>query len=100
MAVFKGEVWLAAPAWTTYRPQALLAGHQARSIPQPESQSWKVNPEDLEGAVRNFLNLLDIFKVSDLFLGFKNNQFEKLIASQIEKMSVQICCWTPFISVD
>jgi len=53
MAVFSGEVWLAAPAWTTYRPQANLSGHQARVISQPASQKWKLRGEDIRAAVQD-----------------------------------------------
>ena len=38
MAVFSGTVWLCAPAWTTYNPQARLAGHKAKLLEQPQPQ--------------------------------------------------------------
>lgn len=53
MAVFKGQIWLPAPAWTTYKPQACLAGHQARVISQPATQKWKLRAEDVESAVKD-----------------------------------------------
>lgn len=48
LAVYRGVVWLAAPAWTTYKPQAVLAGHTPRILPQPQSQGWKLSPHTLE----------------------------------------------------
>jgi len=53
MAVFQGQIWLPAPAWTTYKPQACLAGHQARTISQPASQKWKLRAEDVKLAVKD-----------------------------------------------
>ena len=53
MAVFQGEVWLPAPAWTTYRPQARLAGHQPRVVHQPAHQKWKLRAEDIKAAVED-----------------------------------------------
>merc|ERR550519_1180303 len=53
MAVFRGEIWLPAPAWTTYKPQACLAGHQPRLINQPAEQKWKLRAEDIETAVKD-----------------------------------------------
>ena len=52
LAVFRGQVLLPAPAWTTYRPQARLAGHQPRLIPQHSENQWKLRAEDLEAGVR------------------------------------------------
>jgi len=48
MAVFSGTVWLCAPAWTTYNPQARLAGHKAKLLEQPQHQGWKLRPATLE----------------------------------------------------
>lgn len=45
MAVFKGQIWLPSPAWTTYLPQAKLAGHTARCI--PTNSTWKLTAADL-----------------------------------------------------
>jgi len=53
MAVFRGQIWLPAPAWTTYKPQACLAGHQPRVISQPAQQKWKLRAEDVESAVKD-----------------------------------------------
>lgn len=52
MVVFRGEILLPAPAWTTYRPQARLAGHEPRLVPQLSQNNWKLRPEDLELTVR------------------------------------------------
>ena len=49
MAVWGGEVWLPAPAWTTYQPQASLARHSARLLSQPAHQGWKLRGEDVAG---------------------------------------------------
>jgi len=51
MAVWGGQVWLPAPAWTTYRPQAQLAGHNPRNLPQTSESGWKLEPALLEQAV-------------------------------------------------
>jgi len=48
MAVFSGTVWLCAPAWTTYNPQARLAGHKAKLLEQPQHQGWKLRPATVE----------------------------------------------------
>ena len=48
MAVFSGTVWLCAPAWTTYNPQARLAGHKAKVLEQPQHQEWKLRPATVE----------------------------------------------------
>ena len=48
MAVFSGTVWLCAPAWTTYNPQARLAGHKAKLLEQPQHQEWKLRPATVE----------------------------------------------------
>jgi len=48
MAVFSGTVWLCAPAWTTYNPQARLAGHKAKLLEQPQHQGWKLRAATVE----------------------------------------------------
>ena len=48
LAVFRGVVLLPAPAWTTYRPQARLAGHEPHLLPQPSSNNWKLSGRDLQ----------------------------------------------------
>jgi len=53
MAIFRGYIWLPAPAWTTYKPQACLAGHVAKLIRQPASQKWKLRAEDVEEAIKD-----------------------------------------------
>ena len=52
LAVYRGEVLLPAPAWTTYRPQARLAGHEPRLVPQTSHNNWKLRPEDLETSLK------------------------------------------------
>ena len=52
MAVFSGTVWLCAPAWTTYNPQARLAGHQAKLLQQPQHQGWKLSPTTVEQGLK------------------------------------------------
>jgi len=47
LAVYGGTVWLAAPAWTTYDPQARLAGHQPRILNTKQENGWKLRPEDV-----------------------------------------------------
>jgi len=48
MAVYGGSVWLAAPAWTTYFPQSVLAHHSPRVIEQRQENGWKLTAEDLD----------------------------------------------------
>jgi hypothetical protein len=36
------------PSWTTYRPQAMLAGHTAVLLTSDMESEWKVTPEILE----------------------------------------------------
>ena len=51
LAVFRGTVWLAAPAWTTYSPQCRLAGHSPLLVNQTAAAGWKLEPGVLEAAV-------------------------------------------------
>ena len=51
LAVFRGDVLLPAPAWTTYRPQARLAGHEPHLVPQQSNNHWKLSAQDLEARV-------------------------------------------------
>ena len=51
LAVFRGTVLLAAPAWTTYRPQARLAGHEPLLISQQSNNHWKLTARDLEAGL-------------------------------------------------
>ncbi len=46
------EVYLPAPAWVSYAPQARLAGHQARRIPTAFGDRWRLQPEALDEAIR------------------------------------------------
>ena len=66
LAVYRGTVWLCAPAWTTYSPQvrtnhwlatrkpkiktvqARLAGHTPLVLRQPQAQGWKLQAATLE----------------------------------------------------
>ena len=48
---FRGEILLPAPAWTTYRPQARLAGHEPVIIPQERNNHWKLSAQDLEAGL-------------------------------------------------
>jgi len=51
MTVFRGNVWIAAPAWTTYMPQAKLAGHTPRIMNQYEENGWKLTPNDIKNGI-------------------------------------------------
>ena len=51
LAVFRGTVLLAAPAWTTYRPQARLAGHEPLIVSQQSNNHWKLTASDLEAGL-------------------------------------------------
>ncbi|XP_069998079.1 aspartate aminotransferase [Penaeus vannamei] len=52
MATFSGEILLPAPAWTTYAPQARLAGKETRILQTDRAKGWKLTPEVLEEAGR------------------------------------------------
>ena len=48
----RADVLVPVPAWVSYRPQALLAGHACLPVETSFEQAWRVTPEALESAVR------------------------------------------------
>ncbi|XP_042859416.1 aspartate aminotransferase-like, partial [Penaeus japonicus] len=48
MATFSGDILLPAPAWTTYAPQARLAGKEPQILQTDRTKGWKLLPEVLE----------------------------------------------------
>lgn len=46
-----GEVYMPAPSWVSYAPQAALARHQVVTIRTSFEQRWRVTPEQLEAAI-------------------------------------------------
>lgn len=64
MCVFNGDIYVLSPSWTTYKPQAKLAGHAAKVIETCLDDKWRLQPEVLEkvffdsGAERNKLLIL------------------------------------------
>lgn len=53
MNVVKGDVYLLSPTWTTYRPQALIAGRDVHVIATSAKNGWKVTPALLESFLVN-----------------------------------------------
>ncbi|KAK7092602.1 hypothetical protein V1264_008323 [Littorina saxatilis] len=51
MSVFNGNVLILSPSWTTYKPQALLAGHKPVILTVGVESEWRVTPEILEEAM-------------------------------------------------
>ncbi|MCY4063834.1 MAG: aminotransferase class I/II-fold pyridoxal phosphate-dependent enzyme [Chloroflexi bacterium] len=47
----RAVVYVPAPAWVSYEPQARLAGHQVVRIPTTFEGRWRVKPVDLERAI-------------------------------------------------
>ena len=48
----RADVLVPVPAWVSYRPQALLAGHACLPVHTSFEQAWRVTPDALEAAVR------------------------------------------------
>ena len=46
------EVYLPAPSWVSYAPQARLAGHRVIEIPTRYEGRWRVTPAELERVIR------------------------------------------------
>ena len=42
------DILIVSPSWTTYKPQALLAGKRAIQVNTKFEDNWKINPKDLE----------------------------------------------------
>ncbi|XP_065174575.1 aspartate aminotransferase-like isoform X1 [Sycon ciliatum] len=53
MAVFDGDIILPSPAWVTYKPQAVLAGHEPVVMELSVGDEWRVTPEILAQTVLN-----------------------------------------------
>nr|KAG5692248.1 hypothetical protein BaRGS_011748 [Batillaria attramentaria] len=49
--VFSGNVLILSPSWTTYRPQAMLAGHTPIILTAGPESEWRVTPELLEQTI-------------------------------------------------
>ena len=47
-----GDVYLPAPSWVSYAPQAGLAGHHVVTIQTAYEERWRLTPELLESAIR------------------------------------------------
>ncbi|RUS78007.1 hypothetical protein EGW08_014224, partial [Elysia chlorotica] len=51
MTVFGGDILINAPAWTTYKSQAVLAGRSLILVNSREEDDWRITPDVLEQAV-------------------------------------------------
>lgn len=47
------DVFIPAPAWVSYMPQAKMLGHAAVKVPTTYAKRWRVTPEALEAALRS-----------------------------------------------
>lgn len=48
------NVFLPAPSWVSYAPQARLAGHAIYQIPTSYNERWRVTPEQLEAILSEY----------------------------------------------
>lgn len=51
LAVFSGDVFVLSPTWTTFKPQARLAHHDAIVITTEYRHDWRVTPDILDRAL-------------------------------------------------
>ncbi|ELT91252.1 hypothetical protein CAPTEDRAFT_214481 [Capitella teleta] len=49
--VFKGDVMVISPSWTTYKPQVQLAHHKPIVVNASQDNEWRIAPQDLIKAV-------------------------------------------------
>ncbi len=52
LAFEQADVFIPAPAWVSYAPQARLIGHRVHLLPTSWEQRWRVEPDVLESALR------------------------------------------------
>lgn len=52
LTVFKGDVLVVSPSWTTYKPQAQLAHHKPYTVETSLENSWRVTPEALKKTIQ------------------------------------------------
>jgi aspartate aminotransferase len=50
LAFEKADVFIPAPAWVSYAPQAKLAGHHIIKLPTSFEQRWRVTPQSIHAA--------------------------------------------------
>ncbi len=52
-AFASAAVYLPAPSWVSYAPQARLAGHEVIALPTAYEARWRVRPEELQRVIQN-----------------------------------------------
>ncbi|MCW5517546.1 pyridoxal phosphate-dependent aminotransferase [Muriicola sp. Z0-33] len=68
MAFEKADVFIPAPAWVSYEPQAELAGHNSIKVPTSFDEKWRINGELLLKAAQSKKH-----KASILILNYPGN---------------------------
>lgn len=68
LAFEKADVFIPAPAWVSYAPQAKLAGHNLIKIPTSFEDGWRVTPKTLNESAK-----LKKHKASILILNYPGN---------------------------
>jgi len=68
LAFEKADVFIPAPAWVSYAPQAKLAGHHMIKLPTSFEQRWRVTPQAIHDAAS-----VKRFKPSILILNYPGN---------------------------
>ncbi|XP_039265530.2 aspartate aminotransferase-like [Styela clava] len=53
MNVLRGDIYLLSPTWTTYKPQAQIAGRNTHIIRTSPDNGWKVTPSLLQSSLNN-----------------------------------------------
>ncbi len=68
MAYEKADVFIPAPAWVSYAPQAQLAGHHIIKLPTSFEKRWRIDPQIISEAAKNKRH-----KASILILNYPGN---------------------------
>jgi len=68
MAFEKADVFIPAPAWVSYAPQAQLAGHHIIKLPTSIEKRWRIDPQIISEAAKNKRH-----KASILILNYPGN---------------------------
>ncbi|MDH4295126.1 MAG: pyridoxal phosphate-dependent aminotransferase [Cyclobacteriaceae bacterium] len=68
MAFEAADVFIPAPAWVSYAPQAKLAGHNIVKLNTSFEEKWRVRPDTIRNAARNKKH-----KVSIMILNYPGN---------------------------
>ncbi|KAL4229244.1 hypothetical protein ACF0H5_012284 [Mactra antiquata] len=69
MNIFEGDILVISPSWTSYKPQVMLSGHEAKIIPTSYDSEWKITPE----IINEFLKTNDVSETKLLILNNPDN---------------------------